>query len=408
MAGVNIDNVGLTFINYLEGVDRSLNDKSKARTLFKTQHKDWTGAQLEWRVHVKRSGAIQAIDDGGALPVANRQQYTAAKVGRKMTSGSLQLTDGVMATASGSKYVAKDVLESEMEGLMTEFLNFENFFLYRNGDGVVATAQSGTSGTTLKVNDARGLWDGVDYDVYDSTLATFRGTITISSVANDPDASTGYGSVTLTASVPTGTIATDKIVWKNSASKVMSGLEKLITDSGTIQNISATSFPRHTSFVFDNSGTARDLTPSLYRQLQAVLAQRASSDPNEGLTVIGSADLMVTIDELYESQLRVTPDSDTGGLAMPQFQSSLGKFKVLSEKDAPYGKLWFCDFGQLHRGVQKKLGWRTDKNGAIFKRSDTAAVYTATALEISELYIRERNSSAVITDLTTPNKFTAW
>lgn len=407
MAGVNIDSVGLTYINYLDGVDESLNNLSKARSMFK-KNNDWTGAQLEWRVHVRRSGALQAMDDGGALPSASQQTYTAAKVGRKMVAGTIQLTDGVMATASKSKFVAKDVIESEMEGLMNEFLNYENFFMYRNGDGVCGTVQTGTTGTTLLVDDARGLWEGVTYDVYDSTLATNRGTITVSADAS-AFTTAGFATVTTTSTVPSGTIAGDKIVWKNSVSKVISGLQKLITDSGTLQNISAATYPRHTSFVFGNSGTARDFSPTLFRQLQAVLFQKAGkSDSTSGLTIIGSAGQMVSMDELYESELRVTPDSDTGGMAMPSFQSSFGKFKVLAEKDAPYGKLWFVDFDQLYRGTQKKLAWRTEKNGSIFKQSQTSLSYSATALEICELYIRERTSSAVITDLTTTNDKTAF
>jgi hypothetical protein len=405
MAGVGVDNVGLTLINYLDGVDSSLNDKSKARNLVK-QNKDWTGAHLEWRVHVQRSGAIGGIDDGGALPVANKQTYATAKVGRRMTAGSIQLTDAVMATASKSKFVAKDVVESEMEGLMTEFLKFENGMLFRNGDGSVATVQTGSSGTTLIVDDARMLWDGVTYEIYDSTLATNRGQFSITSTASDPTAS-GYATVT-TSTLPSGTTATDVVVWKGTVNKAISGLDKLISDSGTVQNILATTYPRHTSLVLDSS-SARALTPTLFRQMQAGLYEKSGADdPSKVLTVIGSAWQMLNVDELFESELRVTADSKTGGLSMPEFQSSFGRFRVMPDADAKFGTLFFVDFSQIYRGTQKKLGWRVEKNGSIFKRSDTAAVHTATALEIAELYIRERITSGKIEDLTESNKATVY
>lgn len=406
MAGVSIADVGLTLINYLEGVDKSLNDASKARNLVKKDY-EWTGANLEWRVHVQRSGAIAGIDDGGALPVANKQTYATAKVGRRMTAGSIQLTDGVMATASKSKYVAKDVIESEMEGLMTEFLKFENGMFLRNGDGVVATVKTGTTGTTLIVDDARMLWDGVTYDVYDSTLATNRGTVTITSTAEAPTSS-GFATVTTSATVPSGTTNTDKVVWKGSVNKVISGLDKLITNSGTIQNILATTYPRHTSLIMTASAD-RDLTPTLFRQMQAGLYEKSGADdPSKVLTVIGSAWQMINVDELFESELRVTPDSKTGGMAMPEFQSSFGRFRVMPDSDAVYGKLFFVDFSQMYRGVQKRLGWRVEKNGSIFKRSDTAAVHTATALEIAELYIRERITSGKLANLTESNKVSMY
>ncbi len=405
MAGVTIADNGLTLINYLDGVDASLNDKSKARNLVK-QNKDWTGQHLEWRVHVQRSGAVGGIDDGGALPVANKQTYATAKVGRRMTAGSIQLTDGVMATASQSKFVARDVVESEMEGLMTEFLLYENGMFFRDGTGTVATVQTGTSGTTLIVDDARMLWEGVTYDVYDSTGATFYGQNTVSTIANDPTGS-GYATVTLTASIANST-AGNLIVWKGTLNKAVAGLRKLIVDSGTLQNIAASSYPRHTSLVADASAD-RDLTPTLFRQVQAGLYEKSGADdPSRVLTCIGSAWQMVNVDELFEADLRVTPDSKTGGLAMPEFQSSFGRFRVMPDKDATYGQLNFVDFSQIYRGVQKKLGWRVEKNGSIFKRSDVAAVHTATALEIAELYIRERTTSARLTNLTESNKISMF
>ena len=60
--------------------------------------------------------------------------------------------------------------------------------------------------------------------------------------------------------------------------------------------------------------------------------------------------------------------------------------------------MFFCDFSKIYRAVQKQLGWRRE-GGSIFKRSDVSGVYTATAIEIAELYIKERFTSGKIEDL---------
>jgi hypothetical protein len=405
MAGVNSTNVGLTLIHYLDDVDQSLNFKSEMRKAIK-QNYDWNGAYLEWRVHVRPSGAIGGIDDGGQFPVPGAQVYATSKVGRRMTAGSIQLTDGVMAAASKSKAVAKDVVSSEMEGLMTELGKYENIMLFKNGDGSLCTVQTGTASTTLIVDDARALWEGVTYSVYDTTLATYRGDLTISAVANDPTAA-GYATVTVDA-LPSGTTATDKIVWKGSVNKAITGLTGLLTDSGTFQNILATTYPKHTSLIADASAN-RDLTPTLLRQFQAALYQKTGNDdPSKVLTVYGSAGMMINMDELFEDAIRVTPDSGTSGMSAPRFQSSFGTFEVKPNNDAPFNQLIFADLSQIYRGVQKKLGWRVEKNGSIFKRSDLTAVHTATALEIAELYIRERISSGRLTNLNEPTKLTMY
>ena len=61
--------------------------------------------------------------------------------------------------------------------------------------------------------------------------------------------------------------------------------------------------------------------------------------------------------------------------------------------------MFFADFSQIHRGVQKPLAWRRDGKGSIFKRNDESGVYTATALEICEHFIKERHTSGRLDDL---------
>lgn len=407
MAGLNIANATTLYTNYLEGIDRSLNDKSDMRQMVR-QDKPWAGSHLEWRVHVKRSGALGPVDDGAAVPVPNFQTHATAKVGRKMVGGSVQITEGMLATGSGSKNVAGDAVQIEQEGVEDELLKMENGFFFRNGDGSVATVKTGTTGTTLYVDDARMLWDGVTYQVYDSTLATLRGTLTVSTVTQAYDNLNSRATVTTSATVPSGTTAGDLIVWNGGVNKAISGLSKLITDSGTVQNILATTYPRHTSLIMSASAD-RDLTPALFRQMQSGLFQKAGADmPTAGLTVLGSAYQLMKVDELWESELRVTPDSKTGGLAMPSFQSSFGRFTIKPSVDATYGRLYFVDFSQVYRGVQKKLHWRKSDGGPIWETSQTSFVKRASVLEICELYIRKRVTSGQIQNLTEDNKIVAY
>jgi hypothetical protein len=401
MAGVNIGNVGLTFTNYLSDVVESLNHASKART-YARQKKKWAGANLEGRLHTARSTAIGYVEDGGAFPVADKQDYAAWKAYRKFVVGSIQLTDGVMATAAKSRHVARDVITSEVKGLMKNILKFENGFFFKNGDGSVATVQTGTSGssTTTLVDDARMLWDGGVFQVYDSTLATNRGNVTISKVASAPTAA-GYATVTTSNNNPSGTIATDKLVWNGSVNRAITGLSKLVDNtSTTFQNINTANYPHYVSLVLSNSGTARELTPALFRQMLAGIKQKSGDErPAQGLTVLTSAWDAINVEELYEGELRLTPASKTAGLAVAAFQSALGRVDIMSDSDAPYGKMFFVDFSKIYRAVQKQLGWRR-QGGSIFKRSDVAGVWTATAIEICELFIKERHTSGRLDDLT--------
>lgn len=396
MAGVNIGNVGLTFTNYISDVVETLNHKSKARSLVR-QNNNWKGANLEGRLHTARSTAIGNVEDGGAFPVADKQDYQAWKAYRKFTVGSIQLTDGVMATAGKSKHVARDVISSEVQGLMKNILKYENGMFFRNGDGSVATLQTGSSGTTLLVDNARMLWDGGVFQVYDSTLATNYGNITITSTASSPTAA-GYATVTC-STLPDST-AGNLIVWNGSLNRAITGLRSLIDDTATtFQNVAVGTYPHYASFVISNSGTARELTPQLFRQMLAGIKQKSGDErPSSGLTVLASHWGGIEVEELYEGELRLTPQTKVAGLAIASFQSTLGRVDVMTDSDCPYDKMYFADFSKIYRGVQKPLGWRR-QGGSIFKRSDVAGVWTATAMEISELYIKERHTSGRIDDI---------
>ena len=407
MAGVNIDNVGLTFTRYLDGVVETLNHTSKSRNLVRKDD-NWTGSHIEGKVHVANSTALGYVEDGGAFPTADKQDYVAYKATRRFIVGSIQLTDGAMATAAKSANVARDVITSEVQGMMNNILKFENFMFFRDGTGSVGqlTSTAGGSATTLLSDDGRGLWPGGTYQVYDSSGDSFasssdpsggsRGNVTVTSVASAP--SSGAASVTVAANGLT-TTQYDHLVWNGSLNRAITGLDKLIGDSGTFQEIPTATYPKYTSLVMGNSGTDRDLTPSLFRQMLAGLMQKSGSErPADGLTVLCDSWQAINVEELYEGELRLTPETKVGGLSVAAFQSALGRVDIMVDTDAPHNKMFFVDFSKIYRAVQKKLGWRRE-GGQIFKRSDVSGVWTATAMEIAELYIKERHTCGKIEDL---------
>lgn len=411
MAGVNIPNVGLAYTRYLGGVVETLNMVSKGRTLTK-QDDNWTGDHIEGRVHVRPSGAIGPTEDGGAFSTANKQTYVPFKAYRKFIQGAIQLTDGVMAAASGTENVAKDVTTSEVKGLMKELLKLENLFLFRDGTGSMAQLKDAAPGSTtnnVAVTDTRGLWEGVTYELYDSAAASYaaaadptgtaRSTGMVISAVDQALTSSNY-TVDFTAALPSTAEQYDHLVWKGGLNRAPTGLDALVDDaSGTFQAVNTTTYPKYTSLVLDNSGTNRDLTPTLFRQMLAGLMQKSGNDrPSDGLTVMCNSWQAINVEELYEGELRLTSDSKVGGMAVTSFQSALGRIDIVVDVDCLHNKMFFVDFSKIYRAVQKPLSWRKE-GGQIFKRSDSAGVWTATALEVFDYYIKERHTCGKIEDL---------
>lgn len=399
MAGVSIDTLGMLMTEYIPGVTETLNNEVLLRRKARDDYK-WEGDKIEFHVHTARNIGLGYVEDGGALPVANKQDYVKAEAYRKFLVGSVQATDGALATAATSKRAARDTATSELRGMMEGMAKYENFMGYRDGTGTVGLVGTDVSGTTWGATDARLIWDKQTYEIRDAdAIGTQHGTVTISSVARALDTNDQFA-VTSTAALPAAAAATDFIVWPNAVNRAITGLQSMINDSGTFQNINTTTYPRYTSPIISNGGTAQSLDPTLFRQMLAMIVQESGKAPGRSISVLTNIWESIETEELYESELRITPDTKTGGMAIAKFQSSLGTIEIEPDADAPYGEMFFVDFSQIYRAVQKELDWRRDgKGGGIFKRSDQSTVYRASAIEICEYFIKQRNRCGRIKDL---------
>ncbi len=404
MAGVGIDDFGALFTKYLPGVIETLNSTSAARQIPLGTVK-WQGDHLEKAVHVKRNTGVTMTVDGGALPVAGKQSYVMAKAYRKFSAGSVKVTDGLLLTAADDSNAAISATDSELNGLLKNIETMENFFWTRDGTGMVANvgvddASATSAGDTITVDDARGLWDGANYEIRSGASITVP-SFQVRSTARTPTAS---GEFTVTTEGGISSTSGHDIYWQTGNlsmyGRAINGLDKLIDNAtGTFQNVSTTLYPRYTSAVLSNSSVARPLTPTLFRQMLAMIKQESGADAASDIAVLTSVWDMLNAEEMYEGELRLTPTDTVAGLKLRKFQSALGDFSLMTDQHAPYGKMFFIDRSQITYARQKELGWRQESGGGIFKRNDSNLSYDATALGVGELFIEDRRRCGKIVDL---------
>lgn len=414
MAGVSIDDFGASFIHYLPGVVRILNNTSKARLLPKGKYK-WEGINIQKYVHVKRNAAIGTPEDGGAIPPAGKQTYVPLKAYRKNIVGSVKVTDGILNNASTTKNAAISVVESELRGLLDGIRRFENYFFTRDGTGVVTLLGAAASATaTIQVDDARLMWDDAYYTILDTDGTTEHATFQVSSTARA--FSSGLAQVTAAAATASNSSAADDyVIWRGSTAtgtssynRVPMGLDGMINDNtGSFQEINCTTYPRYTSPHLSNSGTARALTPRLFRQALASVKMESGDDPPNGMTCLTNQWGSINVEEMYEGELRISETTKVAGIEVAAFQSSMGRINVVDDDQSPYGKLFLVDFGEITRAVQKELDWRRQKGGGIFRPLDNSLNWVANCLEICEFFIERRNRCAKISDIQ-ENKVTAF
>ena len=261
----------------------------------------------------------------------------------------------------------------------------------------------------LSVSDGRGFWAGKDYSIFDSAgdvAATFTCEKVDRAVDGNSEAVVKISN--FAAGSGLSLAAGQGIYWGSgdhcAKGQVFSGLDKMIDDSPeSFQTLDCEKYPHYTSPVLrvpvKGDGSAGDLDARHFREMLAMLKQEGSGSL-DGITVLTNVWNALDMEELYESQLRITPDTKTTGLAAVKFQSSLGSVRIITDPDMPYGKMYFLDPSEITRLVQHELAWRKNgKSGSIFRASDEKLIYRASCLEMMEYMINKRNTSGKIIDL---------
>lgn len=141
------------------------------------------------------------------------------------------LQGGKQAFQSATKYLIANMVQSISKKLEIEM------FYGQMGYGTVASV-SGNVITITTAEWAPGIWSGAEnmpIEIRDSAGTTIRGECVVSSV--DLDART----VTVNA-LPAGTTGTDVIWHKGAYGNEFAGVHKILTNTGTLFNISASSY----------------------------------------------------------------------------------------------------------------------------------------------------------------------
>lgn len=206
-----------------------------------------TGAFYAQPVALAQEGGFTYLGDAGAVSSLNdavNGTMKEAQVKGSELNLRAQLSYGALSRASKTPKAFKKASAWKVEDMNNAMRKrIEIAMLYGQiGIGTVSALNSQTI-TLTDASWAGGIWTGTEghvIDVYQSDLATLRqGGLVIASVNSDSKALTVTGTVT-------GIASTDVVFFKgaNSAGTFneMAGLQKIITNTGTLFNIAANTY----------------------------------------------------------------------------------------------------------------------------------------------------------------------
>jgi hypothetical protein len=286
------------------------------------------------------------------------------------------------ASTGGKKSFGK-ATEKQVENMMVSASKrLECAFLYgQNGLGVAASSVNTNATTTVvqvsTASWAPGIWCGAEnaqvsfYKVSDNTLASSStdAIFTISSVDMDARKLTVTGTSTGIGALDTALSSTHNIYWYGSATgsagtfavKECAGLDKIMTNTGTLFNVSASTYNLWKSSSYSASSAALS-----FGKMQKAVSQGVNRGLDEDVLALvnpsGWTDIMSDLAGSRRFDGSYSKKAENGFESI-EFYSQNGKIEIMSHTMVKEGDAFIFPVKRLKRIGSQDLSFKTPGRG---------------------------------------------
>lgn len=353
------------------------------------------GKYVTFPIHTKRNTGIGARKEMEALPTAGQQGYAAARVELRYQYGAVQLSGQVIKLVDEDYQAFASALEEELAGIKRDLARDLNRQVYGNGSGKIAALTAASTGNTLTVDrpDLVDVGMYVDFILANGTLSQAGRTVTAVNVAAKTVTVSGAALATaavgdyITRSGNSGTGANQR-EW--------TGLEAIVSDTGTLYNIDPTVEPVWKSVVNNNGGSSTPVSEGMFTKM----ADDIRVNGGETSVIFTSLGVRRAYANLLMQQRQfVNTKEFDGGFGGIGFITDKGEIPIVTDAFAPPGTAWFLNEKDIK--VYREDDWSfMDMDGSKWSRVPGYDAYQATLYQYSELGASRRNTHGKITNIT--------
>lgn len=362
------------------------------------------GKYVRFPIRTKRNHGIGARNENTPLPSAGTQGYEDAQVKLKYQYASIELTGQAFELADKDYQTFASALDQEVDGIKEGVRKDQARQVYGTNLGVMAlaTAAGSTSTFVLPNEHAIYLEIGMIVDVHDSTSAV-GAEVTLGTDKEITNIVEGASNTTVTfggAVLSAATAAGDMIVRAGNFNKEITGLQQIVSDSGTLYDINPTTVPVWKSTVRSNSGTPRALTEGLMIETTDKIRRLGGGQPSVAFCGLGVRRAYFNL--LVQQRRQTNTQEFAGGFKGLSFTTDRGEIPIVSDVDCQPNRMYFLNEKELK--LYNAGDWSfMDRDGSKWQRKITSAgkfdAYEATLYQYQELGTHRRNSHAVLMDL---------
>ncbi len=368
---------------YLVAACNQLNTKTNPLLAkIKQSSSDVYGKQIIKVAPVGLNGGVGAGTETGELPTAKENTYVQFKATLKNLYGTIEISDKAIRASSNNSGAFIDLLNAEMDGLLTASRFNLGRMLYGDGSGQVGKVVSYASNVAT-MDSVKNLMEGMVVDTYSNTGLTNSG-LRIAYVDRVNK------KITFTTSPSTELSADDILYVQGSKDNEITGLGAIFSDSTTLYGLNRVSNKWLTPY---SSTTSQEISDGLLQTAVDFLEENTGSNIDFITCGAGVKRAYQQYLACYRRNIDVTV-LDGGYKAI-----SFNGIPIVSDRFIPDDTLYMLDSSKFTLHQLCDWEWIEGEGGKILRQKAGYPAYTATLVKYAELICDQPNGQAKFSNI---------
>ncbi|MFQ6752142.1 MAG: phage major capsid protein [Clostridia bacterium] len=367
---------------YLSAVCNQLNTKTNPLLAkIKQSSSDVYGKQIIKMAPVGLNGGVGAGSETGELPTANENNYVQFKTTLKNLYGTIEISDKAIRASANGNGAFVDLLDAEMEGLLTASKFNLGRMLYGDGSGKVGTVLAYSAGVAT-MNSVKNLMEGMVIDVYTGDTLSVAGLRVI--YVDRVNKTVHFAG--MAHAISEG----DVFYVQGSKGNEITGLGAIFGDSTTLYGINRANNKWLAPYV---SNTSQEISDGMLQSAVDFLEENTGS--NIDFIVCGAG-----VKRAYQEYLACyRRNIDVAVLEGGYKAISFNGIPVLSDRFVEDDTLYMLDSSKFTLHQLCDWEWIEGEGGKILRQKAGYPAYTATLVKYADLICDQPNGQAKFTNI---------
>lgn len=346
------------------------------------------GKYVTFPLKVRRNHGLGYRNELEQLQPAGQQGWTNVRVPLRHGYGRVQLSGQTIELVNENFQAFSSAIHEEMSGLKTDIQKDTNRILWGNGLGVLATVDTAAGPVnTVSVGTSEAAVDWLDLDMQVDILSS-NGVTPKAANRKITAINETTGDFTFDGAAATVVVG-DIVVRAGNYGREPQGLTSLVSDSGALFNLDPAVEPLWKSTV-DSTGGA------LSESKMIAMMDKLRKKGGRATVIMTDLGTRRAYFNLLTTQRRFTGTKDfEGGFTGLAF-SYEGEVPVITDVDAPAGKMWFLQEDSFKIYRRRPWDWET-RDGNMWKWVVGYDAMEAFMKQYWEFGIQRRNVNGVMT-----------